>query len=67
MTTEKRDVTARGFTYDGRAMPNDFERFHEAALDFAYEVVKALGIVALVRRLGMEPKAWVREREGRRD
>jgi hypothetical protein len=48
-----------------RTMQDDLDRLREAWLDLTYGVMKALGIVALVRRLGMQPKAWVREREAR--
>ncbi len=56
---------ARKLEYDERTMQDDLDRLREAWLDFAYLVVKALGIIALVRRLGMLPKAWVTEREAR--
>lgn len=43
----------------------DGERFREAWLDFVYEFTNALGLLKLVRRLGMTPKAWILERESR--
>jgi hypothetical protein len=44
-------------------LDDDLARLRKAWLDFAYTVLKAVGVVALVRRAGMEPKAWVRDRE----
>lgn len=37
----------------------------EAVRDLGYEVAKALGVLRLIRRLGMEPEPWVVEREHR--
>lgn len=37
----------------------------EAFLDFAYAFFVALGIPRLTGRLGMQPRAWVRERQER--
>lgn len=44
-----------------------FDRLREAWLDFGFQVLKALGIVALVQRLGWKLKPWAQEREARDD
>lgn len=41
------------------------EQLREAGRDLGYQVFRALGMIALVRRLGMTPKPWIREREKR--
>lgn len=46
-------------------LDEDIARLREAWRDLAYQLAKALGLITLIRRLGMEPKAWVRERERR--
>ena len=41
------------------------EELRERLRDLGYEIFKELGIIRLVRRLGMKPRRWVRERETR--
>ncbi len=65
MSDDAMTNAARKPEYDERTMQDDLDRLREAWLDLAYSMVKAVGIVALVRRLGMQPKAWVTEREAR--
>lgn len=39
-----------------------FIRFHEAVLDFFYEVVKAFGVIKMFKRFNWGVKEWVRIR-----
>lgn len=66
MSDRQSQEGAPGPPYNGRTMQEDFDKLREAWLDFAYAVLKSIGIVALVRRLGWHLKPWVREREARR-
>lgn len=46
-------------------LQDELDEFHEAGRDLGYAIFKASGMIALVRKLGMTPKAWIREREQR--
>lgn len=47
----------------GDEVERDLERLREAWLDLAYVLGRELGLIWLVRRLGLQPKRWVVERE----
>lgn len=44
-------------------LQQQMEDVHKAWLDFAYAVIKELGLIRLARRVGLKPKPWVLERE----
>lgn len=44
-------------------MMDEFVVLREASRDLVFEIAKALGLLRLVRALGMTPEPWVRERE----
>lgn len=44
-------------------LQDDQTQLREALRDLGYTLGKAVGLIWLVRRLGMDVKPWVRERE----
>ena len=49
------------------SLQQDADRFHEACLDLLYELCKAIGIIALAKRIRfLRLRDWVQEREDRR-
>jgi hypothetical protein len=47
----------------GKTLDDELAELRRAWLDLAYSLVKASGMLSLIRRMGLTPKDWIRERE----